>query len=64
MAVSVDVLHMLTPKRAHFTQAALLFYSLMVGNPLFLDSTLARGDVELLFLPLLQQVQRAAWGIS
>jgi hypothetical protein len=37
-------------------QAALLFYALMVGNPLFLDSTLARGDVELLFLPLLQQV--------
>lgn len=40
------------------TKAALLFYSLMVGNPLFLDSTLARGDVELLFLPLLQQVRR------
>ena len=27
------------------------FYSLMVGNPLFLDSTLARGDVELLSSP-------------
>lgn len=28
----------------------------MIGNPIFLDTTLARGDVELLFLPLLQQM--------
>lgn len=37
-------------------QGALLFYSLIIGNPIFLDTTLARGDVELLFLPLLQQM--------
>ena len=37
-------------------QASLLFYSLLVGNTLFLDTTLARGDVEMLFIPLLQQL--------
>lgn len=28
----------------------------MISNPLFLDTTLARGDVELLFLPLLYRL--------
>jgi hypothetical protein len=37
-------------------QVALLFYSLLVGNPIFLDTTLARADVELFFLPVLHQL--------
>lgn len=45
------------PHNTTNNKAALLFYSLLVGNPLFLDSTLARGDVDLLLLPLLRQVR-------